>query len=130
MANNDKRSSLLQKSNYGQVEKDFKFRSSDSISVSHRRNLSVSIHFNLEGYFSQDITNEQIWKVLHLGRLRPYLQTLHKLNRFASDKHSSSLRRLVNYDRKKLRGINNDPTVLYDNEYASIIDIYFYEYFL
>jgi len=59
-ANSDKRSSLLQQGNNGQVEKDLKFRSSDSISVSHRRNLSVSIHFNLESYFSQDITNEQI----------------------------------------------------------------------
>jgi hypothetical protein len=37
-------------------------------------------------------------KVLHLGRLRPYLQILERL---ARDKHPSLLQKSVNYGRKK-----------------------------
>jgi hypothetical protein len=44
-------------------------------------------------------------KVLNFGRLWPHLQTVdHRLERFARyrDKHSSLLRTLVNYGRKKV----------------------------
>jgi len=38
------------------------------------------------------------WKVLHLGKLRPYPQT--RLERLAKDKRSSLLWKVVNYGRK------------------------------
>jgi hypothetical protein len=45
---------------------------------------------------------EHIPKVLYLGRLQPYLQTLDQLETIAKDRHSSLLKESVNYDLKKV----------------------------
>ncbi len=52
-------------------------------------------------------------KVLHLGRLQPYQQTLDKTRKVNGDEHFSLLRTLANYSLKKLDNIgpwlNVDP---------------------